>query len=195
MRFVGDILLRDWENPSDTTIYQPSQYRPGLMRGGGGYDVQMTNAGDGYWVTEVPLAAGANQYWFYVNNNTNLWVADPANSPIFAPDGLTGTARRAFNKVHVPYDPVKQNFAPLEARQIENPRPDSAKGTWSYVPFTVNNTTRTMGVYLPPGYDAEPRRALQDDLHAARRWSGPVRLDEHGQRPGHHGQPAGRRRH
>ena len=48
-----------------TTIYQPSQYRPGLMRGGGGYDAQMTNVGDGYWVIDVPLAAGANQYWFY----------------------------------------------------------------------------------------------------------------------------------
>ena len=83
------------------------------MRGGGGYDVQMTNAGDGYWVTDVPLAAGANQYWFYVDNNTNLWVADPANSPIYAPDGLTGTARRAFNKVYVPYDAEKQNYAPL----------------------------------------------------------------------------------
>ena len=60
------------------------------MRGAGAYDVQMTNAGDGYWVTDVPLAAGPNQYWFYVNNNTSLWVADPANSPIYAPDGLTG---------------------------------------------------------------------------------------------------------
>ena len=155
VRFVGDILLRDWANPSNTTVYQPSQYRPGLMRGGGGYDVQMTNAGDGYWVTEVPLAAGANQYWFYVNNNTNLWLADPANPPIYAPDGLTGTARRAFNKVFVPYDPVKQDFAPLAARQIENPRPDSAKGTWSYVPITVAGQARTVGVYLPPGYDAE----------------------------------------
>ncbi len=163
VRFVADIMLRDWEDPTNTTVYSPFQYRPGLMRGGGGYDVQMTNVGDGYWVTDVPLAAGANQYWFYVNNNTNLWVADPANSPIYAPDGLTGTARRAFNKVNVPYDPEKQNFAPLAAREIENPRPDSAKGTWSYVPFQVNNATRTMGVYLPPGYDAnraEPYKTI-----------------------------------
>ncbi len=36
------ILLRDWDNLTATTVYQPSQYRPGLMRGGGGYDVQMT---------------------------------------------------------------------------------------------------------------------------------------------------------
>ncbi len=163
VRFVADILLRNWEDPTDTTVYQPSQYRPGLMRGGGGYDVQMTNAGDGYWVTDVPLAAGANQYWFYVNNNTNLWVADPANSPIFAPDGLTGTARRAFNKVFVPYDAEKQNYAPLAARQIELERADSPKGTWSYVPFQVNGTTRTMGVYLPPDYDpnrAEPYKTI-----------------------------------
>ena len=154
VRFVGDILLRNWADPSDPTIYQPQDYRPGLMRGGGAYDVEMTNAGDGYWVTDVPLAAGANQYWFYVNNNTNLWVADPANSPIFAPDGLTGTARRAFNKVNVPYDAAKQDYAPLAARVIENPRPDAPHGTWSYVPLQIGTTTRTIGVYLPPGYDA-----------------------------------------
>ena len=70
VRFVADILLRNWADPTDLTVYQPSQYKPGLMRGGGGYDVQMTNAGNGYWYTDVPLAAGANQYWFYVNNNT-----------------------------------------------------------------------------------------------------------------------------
>jgi len=157
VRFVADILLRDWDNPTNTTVYQPDQYRPGLMRGAGAYDVEMTNAGDGYWVHEVPLAAGPNQYWFYVNNNTNLWVADPANSPIFAPDGLTGNARRAFNKVNVPYDPVKQNYAPMGAREIENPRPDTAKGTWSYVPIQIGEATRTIGVYLPPGYD--PNRA------------------------------------
>jgi len=164
VRFVADILLRNWEDPTDTTVYQPSQYRPGLMRGGGGYDVEMTNAGNGYWVTDVPLAAGANQYWFYVNNNTSLWVADPANSPIFAPDGLTGTARRAFNKVFVPYDAEKQDYAPLAARVIELPRPDSPKGTWSYVPIEIpNQTGRTLGVYLPPDYDAnreEPYKTI-----------------------------------
>ncbi len=149
VRFVADILLRDWENPTSPTIYQPSQYRPGLMRGGGGYDVQMTNVGDGYWVTDVPLAAGANQYWFYVNNNTNLWVTDPANPPIYAPDGLTGTARRAFNKVNVPYD-EKQNFAPLAARVIENVRPYAPTGTgsagggsWGYVPFMTTSSAAT----------------------------------------------------
>ena len=158
VRFVADILLRDWENPTNTTIYQPSQYRPGLMRGAGAYDVQMTNAGNGYWVTDVPLAAGPNQYWFYVNNNTNQWINDPANAPIYAPDGLTGNARRAFNKVNVPYDAEKQNYAPLAERVIANPRPDSPKGTWSYVPIQIPNstggtTTRTLGVYVPPGYD------------------------------------------
>lgn len=163
VRFVADILLRNWEDPTDTTVYQPSQYKPGLMRGGGAYDVEMTSAGNGCWYTDVPLAAGANQYWFYVDNNTALWVADPANSPIYPPDGLMGTARRAFNKVFVPYDAEKQNYAPLAARVIENERADSPKGTWSYVPFQINNGTRTMGVYLPPGYDAnrvEPYKTI-----------------------------------
>ena len=167
IRFVGDIQLRDWINPASPTIYQPSQYRPGLMRGGGGYDVQMTNAGNGYWVHDVPLAAGANQYWFYVNNDTNIWLPDPANAPIFAPDGLTGTARRAFNKVFVPYDAVKQNYAPLAARVIASPRADSAKGTWSYVPITLP-AQRARSVSTFPRVRREPRRAVQDHLHAAR---------------------------
>jgi hypothetical protein len=164
VRFVGDILLRNWENRTDTRVYQPQEYQPGLMRGGGAYDVQMTNVGDGYWVHEVPLAAGANQYWFYVNNNTNLWVADPANPPAFAPDGLTGTARRAFNKVFVPYDPEKQNYEPLADRaKFENLRPDAPQGPWSYVPIQIGTANRTVGVYLPPGYDpdrAEPYKTI-----------------------------------
>ncbi len=163
VRFVADILMRNWADQTDTKVYQPSEYKPGLMRGAGAYDVQMTNAGNGYWVTDVPLAAGVNQYWFYVNNNTNLWVTDPANPPLYAPDGLTGTARRAFNAVYVPYDAEKQNYAPLAARVIENPRPDSAKGTWSYVPIQIGASTRTLGVYLPPGYDpnrAEPYKTI-----------------------------------
>ncbi len=161
VRFVGDILLRNWADPSDPTVYQPQAYRPGLMRGGGAYDVEMTNAGDGYWVTDVPLAAGANQYWFYVDNDTNLWVTDPANSPFYAPDGLTGTARRAFNKVNVPYDAAKQNYAPLAARVIENPRPAAPHGTWTYVPLQVGGATRTIGVYLPPGYRANRGKAYK----------------------------------
>ncbi|MBX6723022.1 MAG: hypothetical protein IRY92_07285, partial [Dactylosporangium sp.] len=156
VRFAADILLRNWEDRTDTRVYQPQEYRPGLMRGGGAYDAPMTNVGDGYWVIDVPLAAGANQYWFYVNNNTNLWVADPANPPEFAPDGLTGTARRAFNKVFVPYDPEKQNYEPLAERaRFENLRPDAPHGTWSYVPIQIGTTTRTLGVYLPPGYDPD----------------------------------------
>ncbi|GAA3640260.1 hypothetical protein GCM10022200_24890 [Microbacterium awajiense] len=115
----------------------------------------MTNVGDGYWVHDVPLAAVVNQYWFYVNNNTQAWIVDPANPPIYAPDGLTGNARRAFNAVYVPYDAEKQNYAPLAERVIANPRPDTAKGTWSYVPIQIGAATRTLGVYLPPGYDPD----------------------------------------
>ena len=166
VRFVADILLRNWADPTDTTVYQPSQYRPGLMRGGGGYDVEMTNAGDGYWVTDVPLAAGANQYWFYVNNNTNLWVADPANSPIYAPDGLTGTARRAFNKVYVPYDAAKQNYAPLAARVIENCREPTrrrARGATSRSQIARTDHADASASTCRPDYDAnraEPYKTI-----------------------------------
>jgi len=168
VRFVADIMLRNWADRTDTKVYSPYEYKPGLMRGGGGYDVEMTNVGDNCWYTSVPLAAGANQYWFYVNNNTNAWLADPANSPIFAPDGIAFPSRRAFNKVFVPYDAAKQNFEPLAARQIELPREDSVKGTWSYVelpglPPLGGTIPRTLGVYLPPDYDpnrAEPYKTI-----------------------------------
>jgi len=153
--FVGDILLRNWLNPSDTKVYTPYEYKPGLMRGGGAFEAEMERLEGGYWVIEVPLLAGANQYWFYVDGDRNHWVTDPANPPRYAPDGLTGTARRAFNAVYVPYDPEKQD-AIAGARVIENPRTDEKKGTWSYValPAEIDSTrTRYLGVYLPYDYD------------------------------------------
>ncbi|MDR2903951.1 MAG: hypothetical protein LBU77_05545 [Clostridiales bacterium] len=162
VKFVADILLRNWANQADTAVYSPFEYQPGFMRGGGAYEADMEKHGD-YWVIEVPMTAGANQYWFYVDGDRNHWVADPANSPIFAPDGLTGNARRAFNAVHVPYDAEKQNYAPLAAREIENPREDTDKGTWDYVPYDLNGETRYLGVYLPYGYDenrAEPYKTI-----------------------------------
>ena len=47
----------------------------------------------------------------------------------------------AFNAVYVPYDAEKQNYAPLAERVIANPRPDSPKGTWSYVPIQIGTAT------------------------------------------------------
>ncbi|WP_276357647.1 alpha/beta hydrolase-fold protein [Cohnella caldifontis] len=152
--FVGDMLLRNWADPTDTKVYTPYEYKPGLMRGGGAFEAEMEKRDGGYWVIEVPLAAGANQYWFYVDGNRNYWVPDPANSPKFAPDGLTGNARRAFNAVYVPYDPDKQDEI-MGAREIENPRTDGKTGTWDYVaiPAQIGGKTRYLGVYLPYGYD------------------------------------------
>lgn len=152
--FVGDMLLRNWADPTDTKVYTPFEYRRGLMRGGGAFEAPMEKVNGGYWVIEVPLAAGANQYWFYVDGNRNYWVPDPVNSPKFAPDGLTGNARRAFNAVYVPYDPSKQDEL-MGAREIENPRTDKKTGTWDYVkiPTQIDGKTRYLGVYLPYGYD------------------------------------------
>ncbi len=44
---------------------------------------------------------------------------------------------------------------------IENPRADTPHGTWSYVPVQIGTTTRTIGVYLPPGYDASRPEAYK----------------------------------
>ena len=130
----------------------------------------------------------------------NLWVADPANSPIYAPDGLTGTARRAFNKVFVPYDAAKQNYAPLAARVIENERAGLARRAHG---ATFRSRLCPARRHHPAhhrcvpsaGLRPQPSGAVQDDLHAARRRPGSVRLDEHGRRPGHHGQPDPGRHH
>ena len=164
--FVGDIALRNWADQSDQTVYTPFQYQPGFMRGGGAYEAPMREVEDGLWYIEVPLAAGANQYWFYVNGNRDHWVTDEnnPNAPIYAPDGLTGNARRAFNPVYVPYA-EKQGYEPMADRaKYENPRTDGKTGTWSYVKLPDElGEEKYVGVYLPYGYDAnreEPYKTI-----------------------------------
>ena len=146
--FAGDIALRNDLDWSDSKIYSPFEYEPGLMRSGT-FTAPMTEIEDGLWYYEVPLAAGANQYWFYVDGNTNHMVADPANAPIWSP-GSPDT-KDAYNAVYVPYD-EKQDYEPMKAREAENPR-ETEKGTWSYVSMEFGGQTHYMGVYLPYGYD------------------------------------------
>ncbi|MDG0812801.1 early set domain-containing protein [Cohnella rhizosphaerae] len=186
--FAGDMLLRNWADPSDTKVYTPFEYKHGLMRGGGAYEVEMEKREGGYWVTEVPLAAGANQYWFYVDGNRNFWAPDPANPPKFAPDGLTGNARRAFNAVYVPNDPDKQD-ALMGAREIENPRTDGKKrhvGLCSH-PDADQRQDKVSWRVSAVRLRREPGKALQNDLHAAWQRPGRVRLDDDRQRAEHHG--------
>ncbi|MBE7006165.1 MAG: hypothetical protein E7424_03320 [Ruminococcaceae bacterium] len=147
--FAGDIMLRnDVEREADNKEYSPFDYRPGLMRAGTFTDT-MTNLGNGYWYYEVPLACGANQYWFYVNGDTNTMVPDPANTPIWSP---TAQQKNGYNYVYVPYD-EKQDYEPMKLREAENPRSDGKVGTWGYVPIEIGGTTHHMGVYLPYQYD------------------------------------------
>lgn len=157
VQFNGDLMLRNYSNPSDTTVYSPFDYKPGMMRTGAyKAEMQKLTSGDwaGYWYTELPLAAGANQYWFYENGVTTRWYPDPANPPIWGPSANTLT-KRAYNSIYVPYD-SKQNFEPLAARAAsENPRTDGRTGTvtWEVIPGT--DMTRYIGVYLPYGYDPQ----------------------------------------
>ena len=147
--FAGDIaLLDDVKREEDQTVYSPFEYRPGLMRGAS-FTADMQNLGNGYWYYEVPLACGANQYWFYVNGNTNTMVPDPANTPIWSP---TAQQKNGYNYVYVPYD-EKQDYEPMKLREAENPRTDGKVGTWGYVPIEIGGTTHHMGVYLPYQYD------------------------------------------
>ena len=154
--FAGDIGLINWADRSDTKQYTPQEYRPGLMRSGS-YTAPMekkTMLIDGeereVWYYELPLAAGANQYWFYIDGNTRYMAPDPANHPEWSPNS-SWNSKNAYNAVYVPYD-EKQDFEPMKAREAENPRGDQ-KGTWWYEPVDINGTTHYVGVYLPYGYD------------------------------------------
>ena len=149
--FHGDLALRNAEDPTDTNTYTPFEYRPGLMRGAA-FEAPMEEMGDGYWYYELPLCAGANQYWFTVDGNPRM-MPDPANPPVWSPR-VNPDAKDAYNVVYVPYD-EKQNYAPLKARTAELPREDEKRGTWSYVSTVYGGFTQYMGVYLPYGYDKD----------------------------------------
>ncbi len=104
----------------------------------------------GYWYYELPLAAGANQYWFNVGSSSRM-MPDPANAPVWSPN--SSATKDAYNCVYVPYD-EKQDNELLKAREVELPR-ETEKGSWEYVPYKVGSNTFYMGVYLPYGYDAD----------------------------------------
>ncbi len=151
--FCGDLNLSNYADQTDTKVYSPQEYRPGLVRRGGSqFKVPMQNLGDGWWYYELPLAAGANQYWFNVDNGRRM-MPDPANHPNWSPNS-NQNSKDAYNCVYVPYD-EKQDNEELKAREVELPREGEDKGTWSYVPYTLNDRTFYMGVYLPYGYDAD----------------------------------------
>ncbi len=167
VQFHGDMALQNWEDLSDETQYSPFEYKPGMMRGNGSYDVEMTEVADGYWMTEMPVSAGAVQYWFTIDGIDEVasdWLIDPANpyAPKYPADGLLPEDRRAFNPLYVPYDAETMgDFAPMAARGVEVPKDGIDHGTWSYVelPSDITEGTNTsakryLGVYLPPNYDA-----------------------------------------
>ncbi len=179
VQFNGDLALRNANDYTDTVSKQPEEYEPGYMRAGS-IQGQMTQIEDGewagYWYYELPLAAGANQYWFYCNGSTAKWYPDPANPAIWGP-GCTETnvdgvyTRRGYNSVYVPYDEV-QDYELLELRgKYETPRTDAYAGTltWEVIEPDFapegkrDDLTRRISVYLPAGYDAnraEPYKTI-----------------------------------
>ena len=142
----------------------------------GTFEAPMDNLGNGYWYYELPLCAGANRYWFYVNNIRYEMKLDPANMPYLSP-GADASNRIAFNTVYVPYD-EKQDYEPLKLRaDAENPRNESDRpvppnyadagnyemGVWQYVNIPSISNDYYVGVYLPYGYDsnrAEPYKTI-----------------------------------
>ncbi len=179
VQFNGDIALRNAKDYTDTVSKQPEEYEPGYMRAGSiqGEMLQI-EVGEwaGYWCYSVPMAAGANQYWFYCNGSTAKWYPDPANPAVWGP-GCTETdvdgvyTRRAYNSVYIPYDEV-QDYELLELRaKYETPRTDAYAGTltWEVIEPDFaeegkrDDLTRRISVYLPAGYDAnraEPYKTI-----------------------------------
>ena len=169
VRFVADIMLRNWADPTDTKVYTPFEYKPGLMRGGGGYDVEMTNVGDGCWVHRRAARR---------RRQPVLVLRQQQHEPVGGRPGELADLRSRRPDGHRPARlqqgarAVRPGEAELRAArgpcQIENPRPDSPKGTWSYVqiqalPPLGGTIPRTIGVYLPPDYDpnrAEPYKTI-----------------------------------
>ena len=192
VRFVADILLRDWDNPTSTDRLPAAAVparsdarRRGVRRADDERRQRLLGHRRAARRRPQPVLVLRQQ-------QHQPWVADPANPPLYAPDGLTGNARRAFNAVYVPYDAEKQNYAPLAERVIANPAARLAEGHVELRADPDRDRQSDAGRVPAAGIRPEPRRAVQDDLPAARQRPGPVRLDEHRQRPDHHGQPARR---
>jgi enterochelin esterase-like enzyme len=170
------MALQNWVDQTDTTKYSPFDYKPGMMRGAGSYDAEMTEVVDGYWMIEVPVTAGATQYWFskdgnYSGSPDGTWLYDPnAPTPVLIPtDGLGYgdiTKRASFNVLHVPYAESMGDLPEMAARNVEVPQEGIPHGSWSYVdlPADINEpainpeiippAVRQIGIYLPPNYDS-----------------------------------------
>ena len=156
--FAANIGLKNDADPSDNKEYSPFEYRPGLMRAGL-FTAPMERRDDGLWYYEVPLTAGANQYWFCINGDQSNVEPDPENRPILSPGSSDN--RTVYSVVYVPYN-EKQDYKPLSALSAENPRGDTF-GKWSYKPVEIDGKTRYMAVYLPYQYDrdrAEPYKSI-----------------------------------
>ena len=166
--FNGDISLKNDADRSDSKTYTPFEYAPGLMRAAGfkaamekkecEYEVDGELVTKEVWYYEVPLAAGANQYWFTLPGS-NRMQPDPANPPYWSPNSSAN--KDAYNIVYVPYDPV-QDYEPTKARAAELPRTDGKSGVWDYYPIEFGGRTHYMGIYTPYGYQPKseaPKKA------------------------------------
>ena len=152
--FNGDISLKNDADRSDGTTYTPFQYKPGLMRAAS-FNAPMekrTFVIDGeeneVWYYEVPMSAGANQYWYTLPGSSRM-QPDPHNPPKWSPNSSAN--KDAYNIVYVPYDPV-QDYEPTKAREAECPRTDGKSGVWDYYPIEFGGRTHYMGIYTPYGY-------------------------------------------
>lgn len=107
--------------------------------------------GTDLWIDKLPLPSGHYQYCFYVDDSETR-VYDPTNPP--SASSVEGGGAYTRSVFDVPYDEEKQ---PNETDfSFAAKRTDDQKGEVSYVAYEdLSGETRSMGVYLPYGYDAE----------------------------------------
>lgn len=151
------------------TKYVPSQYTSDMKSVGGFYYQEMQyDKSKNVYTTSIKLPAGVYDYHFLVNGT----ITDPNNgamawSNVYTPDGkLHGLKFDFANWLTDPKN--KPNVATLTGGQNNSelivgtsndyawiPNSNSSKrGTVTFATYTdVNNTTQSLGIYLPVGYN------------------------------------------
>jgi len=140
--------------------YTPYEYKDGMYNTG--YDVAaygymefpMENVAGNIWQIEMPLPGNQYFYDFVVTDaeGNKTTVKDPTNMP-FANNGADSGHSLIY---------VGSAEDCIEGQEYVYPREDGQEGTVEYIDYTdVEGNTRTIGVYVPYGYDeAETYKTL-----------------------------------
>jgi len=140
--------------------YPPEKYKPGMLQGSEYMNRDMTQEGNTWICSRVPVLGGQQTYWFVVTDPEKGWSAHDTFDPNGVhprPEGI-GTHRSI---IYTPYH-TKMASKVLEQRAYYNlPRRDPAeRGKVEYIKVPDNDTayigtvvrTVNLGIYTPAGY-------------------------------------------